>query len=63
MSVVERGDEVLGAVLHRQPDLILMDIQLPVMNGIQVQSRCCRARPEPDVRASPSGRHGAGHAG
>jgi PAS domain S-box-containing protein len=50
--VVERGDEVLGAVLARRPDLILMDIQLPVMNGIQA-IQLLRARPEPEIARIP----------
>jgi two-component system cell cycle response regulator DivK len=31
----ENGEEALTAVAKRRPDLILMDIQLPVMDGYE----------------------------
>ena len=52
VRVVERGDEVLGAVLDRRPDLILMDIQLPGLDGIKA-IRLLRARPEPEIARIP----------
>jgi two-component system cell cycle response regulator DivK len=33
MLEAENGEEALAAVAKRRPDLILMDIQLPVMDG------------------------------
>ena len=32
---VESGEDALAAVVTRRPDLILMDIQLPVMDGYE----------------------------
>jgi two-component system, cell cycle response regulator DivK len=31
----ENGEEALAAVTRRRPDLILMDIQLPIMDGYE----------------------------
>ena len=33
ISEVESGEEALDAVAKQRPDLILMDIQLPIMDG------------------------------
>jgi two-component system, cell cycle response regulator DivK len=33
MSEAENGEEALAAVAKQRPDLILMDIQLPVLDG------------------------------
>ena len=52
VRVVVRGDGVLRAVLEHRPDLILMDIQLPGMDGIKA-TQFLRAHPEPDVARIP----------
>jgi two-component system, cell cycle response regulator DivK len=35
----ENGEEALAAIAKQRPDLILMDIQLPVMDGYEVTRR------------------------
>ena len=44
VEIVETGDAALRVVIEREPDLILLDLNLPVLSGLEV-CRILRARP------------------
>jgi two-component system cell cycle response regulator DivK len=46
----ENGEEALTAVAKRRPDLILMDIQLPVLDGYEATRRL---KADPATKAIP----------
>ena len=46
----ESGEEAITAVAARHPDLILMDIQLPVIDGYEATRRI---RSNPDLKSVP----------
>ena len=47
---VTSGEEVLSAVAQRRPDLILMDVQLPGIDGLEV---CTRLKSDARTAAIP----------
>jgi len=52
LLVVMRGDEAVRTAGERRPDLVLMDIQLPHLNGIAA-IRQIRAHPDPKIAKTP----------
>ena len=50
LTEAENGEEAITAVGKRRPDLILMDIQLPVMDGYEATRRL---RANPDLKSVP----------
>ena len=50
VTEAENGEEALAAVARERPDLILMDIQMPIMDGYDA-TRTIKA--EPDLKSIP----------
>ena len=50
INEVTNGEEALAAVVAQRPDLILMDIQLPIMDGYETTRRI---RMNPDLNSIP----------
>ncbi|MDO5502660.1 MAG: response regulator transcription factor [Actinomycetia bacterium] len=49
VAQVGRGDEVLGALQEHRPDVALLDIEMPGLDGIEACARIRRERPETRV--------------
>jgi CheY-like chemotaxis protein len=49
-EVVENGAEVLAALSRRSFDLILLDVQMPVMDGLTAAREIVRLQPDPSRR-------------
>jgi two-component system cell cycle response regulator DivK len=50
ITEAENGEQALAAIAKQRPDLILMDIQLPVMDGYTATSRI---KADPALRSIP----------
>jgi len=50
LSEAENGEQAFAAIAKRRPDLILMDIQLPVMDGYEIMRRI---KADPQLKAIP----------
>ncbi len=45
IAEVESGEEAVGAFLNHSPDVVVMDLQLPGINGIEATSRILEKEP------------------
>jgi two-component system, cell cycle response regulator DivK len=50
ITEVENGEEALAAIAKHRPDLILMDVQLPIMDGYTATRRI---KADPSLRSIP----------
>jgi DNA-binding NarL/FixJ family response regulator len=49
VAEVERGEDVIAAYAKHRPDLVLMDVQLPGISGIEATSALLTSHPEAHV--------------
>jgi DNA-binding NarL/FixJ family response regulator len=49
VGAARNGEEAVQAVLHLDPDVLVIDIAMPVLNGIQASSRIRKAHPRTKI--------------
>ena len=50
VEIVGRGDEAIRSISSRQPDLVILDLNLPVLSGEEI---CRMLRQQPETRQLP----------
>jgi len=50
VDLVENGAEAVAAAQHKKYDLLLLDMQMPVMDGLSAATEICRLMPDPAQR-------------
>ncbi len=45
VGLASNGEEALALVSETQPEVVLMDLKMPVMNGVNATQRLCREHP------------------
>ena len=50
VEIVGRGDEAIRSISSRQPDLVILDLNLPVLSGEEV---CRLLRQKPETKQLP----------
>ncbi|MDD5167535.1 MAG: chemotaxis-specific protein-glutamate methyltransferase CheB [Syntrophales bacterium] len=54
VGVVKNGEEVVSSVMLKQPDVVAMDVHMPVLNGFEATKRIMETAPLPIVVMSAS---------
>ncbi len=49
VGIAQDGAEALDMIPENQPDLVLMDLKMPVMNGVQATRQICQQFPQVQV--------------
>ena len=43
------GEEALGLVLHKHPDIVIVDLMMPRLNGLELTRRIKEERPKKNI--------------